>query len=91
VLRQGRAIGWIAEALTPLQDAHPHIDVHRLAIAIRSATGIETLIWLIDVAGYAREQAADTVKSTAQSLLDAAIRSTPASTDGSSRHTKPLQ
>ncbi len=24
VLRQGRAIGWIAEALAPLQEAHPH-------------------------------------------------------------------
>jgi AcrR family transcriptional regulator len=74
VLRQGRAIGWIAEALTPLHDIHPHVDIHRLAIAIRSATGIETLIWLVDVAGYTREQAADTVRTTAHALLDAAIR-----------------
>ncbi len=78
VLRQGRAIGWIAEALAPLQEAHPHINVQRLAIAIRSATGIEALIWLIDIAGYTREQAADTVKTTAHALLDAALLSTPA-------------
>jgi AcrR family transcriptional regulator len=77
VLRQGRAIGWIAEALTPLQGTHPHIDIHRLAIAIRSATGIETLIWLVDIAGYTPEEAADTVKTTAQALLDAAVLSTP--------------
>ncbi len=57
VLRQGRAIGWIAEALAPLRDSHPHVDVDRLAVAIRSATGIETLIWLVDIAGYTREQA----------------------------------
>jgi AcrR family transcriptional regulator len=73
VLRQGRAIGWIAEALAPLRDSHPDIDIDRLAVAIRSATGIETLIWLIDIAGYTREQAASTVKATARALLEAAV------------------
>lgn len=73
VLRQGRAIGWIAEALTPLRDSHPRVDINRLAIAIRSATGIETLIWLVDVAGYTREEAAATVNATARALLNAAI------------------
>ena len=72
VLRQGRAIGWIADALTPLRDTDPHVDAHRLAVAIRSATGIETLIWLVDIAGYSREQAAETVKATAHALLNAA-------------------
>lgn len=76
-LRQGRAIGWIAEALTPLQETHPHIDIQRIAIAIRSATGIEALIWLIDIAGYTRDEAADTVKITAQALLDAAVPDMP--------------
>ncbi|HEU5107846.1 MAG TPA: helix-turn-helix domain-containing protein [Micromonosporaceae bacterium] len=79
VLRRGRAIGWIADALTPLRETHPNIDVRGLAVAIRSATGIETLIWLVDVAGYTREQAAGTVKATAQALLDAALRQTPPS------------
>jgi AcrR family transcriptional regulator len=69
VLRQGRAIGWITEALTPLRQTHPAVDIHQLAIAIRSATGIETLIWLVDVAGYTRQQAADTVRATAHALL----------------------
>ena len=46
VLRQGRAIGWIEDALAPLRRSHPHVDTRRLAIAIRSATGIEALIWL---------------------------------------------
>ena len=79
-LRQGRAIGWITEALTPLRETHPHIDIQKVAIAIRSATGIETLIWLIDIAGYTRDQAAATVKATAQALLDAAVLGTPGST-----------
>jgi len=73
VLRQGRAVGWIEHALEPLRDSHPTIDVHRLAIAIRSAAGIESLIWLIDIAGYTREQAARTVRDTARALLAAAI------------------
>jgi AcrR family transcriptional regulator len=82
VLRQGRAIGWITEALEPLRETHPHVDIHKLAVAIRSATGIETLIWLLDIAGYTREQAAGTVKTTAHALLDAAILTAP----GSARH-----
>ena len=39
-LRQGRVIKWLEEALAPLQPQLPPAEVHRLAIAIRSATGI---------------------------------------------------
>lgn len=73
VLRQGRAVRWIEDALAPLRRTHPHVDVHRLAIAIRSATGIEALVWLLDVAGQTPEQAAETVHRTAHALLDAAL------------------
>lgn len=76
VLRGGRAIGWIEHALAPLRDSHPHIDVHELAIAMRSATGIESLIWLRDIAGQTPETAARTVRRTAQALLDAALSDT---------------
>jgi AcrR family transcriptional regulator len=73
-LRQGRAIGWIEEALEPLRRSHPGVDVHRLAVAIRSATGIESLIWLVDIAGYTRDEAADTARASARAMLDAAMR-----------------
>src|ERR1700693_4589025 len=53
-LRQGRAIGWIAEALAPLQTLLPERDLMRLIFAIRSATGIEALVWLTDVGGLSR-------------------------------------
>jgi AcrR family transcriptional regulator len=72
-LRQGRAIGWIEDALRPLRDSHPGVDVRRLAVAIRSATGIEALIWLVDIAGQSRDEAAETVRGTAQALLARAI------------------
>src|ERR1700687_1071855 len=53
-LRQGRAVGWIAEALSPLQTSLPEEDLLSLVLAIRSATGIEALVWLTDVAGVSR-------------------------------------
>jgi AcrR family transcriptional regulator len=74
VLRQGRAIGWIEDALAPLRSAQPPVDIGALAVAIRSATGIESLIWLVDIAGYSRKRAAETVRRTAQALLAAALR-----------------
>jgi AcrR family transcriptional regulator len=73
LLRRGRAVAWVEDALAPLQHSHPHIDRHGLAVAIRSATGIEALVWLLDVAGQTREQAAETVRRTAQALLAAAL------------------
>jgi AcrR family transcriptional regulator len=72
-LRQGRAIDWISDALTPLRRTHPALDVRRLAVAIRSATGIEALIWLTDVAGYSRAEATDLMRWSAQAMLAAAL------------------
>jgi AcrR family transcriptional regulator len=72
VLRQGRAIGWIEDALAPLRETRPDVDVHRLAIAIRAATGIEALVWLVDVAGLSRRDAATLLRASARALLGAA-------------------
>ncbi len=74
ILRGGRAIGWIEQALAPLRDSDPHIDVHELAVAIRSATGIETLTWLRDIADQTDDEAERTVRRTAAALLEAALR-----------------
>jgi AcrR family transcriptional regulator len=73
LLRRGRAIAWIEDALAPLEHSHPHVDRRRLAVAIRSATGIESLIWLQDIAGQTPQEAAETVRQTARALLDAAL------------------
>ncbi|MDL4813223.1 TetR/AcrR family transcriptional regulator [Actinomadura opuntiae] len=76
-LRGGRAIGWIEDALAPLADTHPDLDIHHLAVTIRSATGIESLIWLTDIAGLTRQQATDTMRWTAQALLTQALTQAP--------------
>src|SRR4051794_16902482 len=50
-LRQGRAIAWFSEALAPLRERLGDEAVHRLAVALRSVCGIETRVWLRDIAG----------------------------------------
>jgi AcrR family transcriptional regulator len=72
-LRQGRAIKWIEEALAPLRESMPETQIHRLALAIRSATGIEALVWLTDVAGLSRDDATDLMSWSARSLLRSAL------------------
>jgi len=72
-LRGGRAIAWIEEALAPLRPTHPHLDLRRLAIAIRSATGIESLIWLTDITRLTRDEAAGVLRASARALLDRAL------------------
>jgi hypothetical protein len=72
-LRQGRAIGWITEALEPLRGQLADEALHRLVLGIRSATGIEALVWLTDMAGLSREEAVDLMRGSARSLLAAAL------------------
>jgi len=68
-LRQGRAIGWIAEALSPLADRMSEAQLHRLVLGIRSAAGIEALVWLTDIGGLTREDAVDLMTWSATALL----------------------
>jgi AcrR family transcriptional regulator len=72
-LRQGRAIGWIEDALAPLRDRLGAEETHRLALAIRAAVGIEPLVWLTDVGGLSRDEAAELMRSTARTLLRATM------------------
>ncbi|TQJ85466.1 TetR family transcriptional regulator [Streptomyces sp. SLBN-31] len=73
VLRQGRAIAWIEDALAPLAESHPHIDRRRLAVAIRSGSGIEAWVWMVDIASVSRTEAATIMRESAQALLAAAL------------------
>jgi hypothetical protein len=73
MLRQGRAIGWIQDALAPLRSQLPTARLRRLVLAIRSACGIEALVWLTDVAGLSRKQAAELMRWSASALLRAAL------------------
>ena len=85
-LRQGRAIGWIADALAPLEGKLSDAERHQLVLAIRSAVGIEALAWLTDVARLSRDDAVRLMRWSAKALLQSALSAPPPETDdGGSR------
>ena len=69
-LRQGRAIGWYAEALEPLRDLLGDEGLRRTAVALRAVSGIETRAWLTDIAGLDASQ----VRSLQLWMVDALTR-----------------
>jgi AcrR family transcriptional regulator len=71
--RTGRAIVWIEEALAPLRGRMREPELRRLILAIRSAVGIEALVWLTDVAGLSRDEAVDLMWWSARALLRSAL------------------
>ena len=70
---RGAAIGWFEDALSPLAPDLGSEAVHRLAIAVRSAVGIESLVWLLDVAGLSREDAVTLMQASAVAILRHAL------------------
>ncbi len=72
-LRQGRAIIWIEDALAPMRDRVEHAEFRRLVLAVRSAMGIEALVWLTDIAGLSRTDAVDLMRWSARAMYDATI------------------
>lgn len=72
-LRQGRAVTWFEEALAPLRPRFTNAEIHRLALSVRSAVGIESLVWLTDIAGLTREDAAERMHWSARALLLQAV------------------
>ena len=51
----------------------PEPELHRLVLSIRCAVGIEALVWLTDIAGLSREEAADLVRWSVNALLRSAL------------------
>jgi hypothetical protein len=68
-LRQGRAIAWIAEALDGIRADLSDQQFRQLVLSIRAAIGIEAIVWLVDVAGLPRNDAAALTRWSAQALL----------------------
>jgi len=73
LLRRGRAIGWIEDALEPVRRELGELGVRKLALAIRASVGIEALSWLVDIAGLTREEAAELMRWSALGLLRSAL------------------
>jgi AcrR family transcriptional regulator len=77
VLRQGRAIRWLEDALSPLQGQVPPDELRRLVLAVRATIGIESYVWLRDVAGLTPEQAVATMHWSARALLQQTLAGAP--------------
>jgi AcrR family transcriptional regulator len=73
LLRQGRVIAWLKDALEPLRGQLSEQAVERLVYAIRAAAGIEALVWLCDIAGLSRDEAKDLMMWSARALLQSAL------------------
>jgi AcrR family transcriptional regulator len=73
LLRQGRAIGWIEDALSPLRGQIPARAFRRLVLAVRSATGIEARVWLTDVAGLSSAEAMKLMRWSAGAMYRSAL------------------
>src|SRR5690349_17028032 len=90
-LRQGRAIGWIAEALDGIRGDLSDQQFRQLVLAIRATTGIEAIVWLVDVAGLSRNDAAALTRWSAQALLQHATTVPPPAPSRSGRHSRPAK
>ena len=76
-LRQGRAIGWITEALEELRGVLSDEQLMQLVRSIRATIGIEAIVWLVDVAGLSRNDAVALTRWSAQALLQRATEIPP--------------
>lgn len=85
LLRRGRVIIWLKDALAPLRGTLNDDALESLIHAIRASAGIEALVWLTDIAGLSREAAQELMRWSARSLLRQAL----AEADSNSRPRSP--
>ena len=72
-LRRGRRIAWVEDALSPLRGRMPEPELRRLIYGIGATIGIEAFVWLTDMGGLSREEAAEVMRSNARTLLRSAL------------------
>ena len=73
-LRKGRRVTWVEDALAPLQEILEEDELRRLVHAIAAVVGIDALVWMTDVAGLTRDEASETMRWSARTLLRGALR-----------------
>jgi AcrR family transcriptional regulator len=76
-LRQGRVIPWFLEALEPVAESMGEESLHRVALALRAACGIESRVWLSDIAGLAPGEVSALQQWMVDALLSQALEAPP--------------
>jgi hypothetical protein len=74
VLREGRRLIWIEDALAPLRWQLKTSDYRRLVHALATVVGIEALVTLTDLIGLSRDEAVEVMRWSARALLRSALR-----------------
>ncbi|MBU4418240.1 MAG: TetR/AcrR family transcriptional regulator [Actinobacteria bacterium] len=72
-LRGGRAVTWFESALAPLAAQRPEIDLHQVAIRLRSVAGIEPYVWLTGVGDLSPDRASEFMRANALAVLADAL------------------
>jgi AcrR family transcriptional regulator len=72
-IHRGLRIAWIEDALSPLRGRMPYGELRRLIHGIGATLGIEAFVWLTDIAGLPREEAAAIIRANALGLLRSAL------------------
>jgi AcrR family transcriptional regulator len=72
-MHSGVRVAWIEDALAPLRGQIAEDQLQRLIHGIGATLGIEAFVWLTDIAGLPREEAAAIIRSNAIGLLQAAL------------------
>jgi AcrR family transcriptional regulator len=72
-MHRGLRVAWIEDALAPLRGQMPEDELERLVHGIGATLGIEAFVWLTDIAGVSRKEAASIIRSSALGLLQSAI------------------
>jgi AcrR family transcriptional regulator len=72
-MHQDLRTAWIEDALSPLRGRMAEDELQRLIRGIGATLGIEAFVWLTDISGASREEAASIIRSNALGLLRSAI------------------
>lgn len=73
VMRTGRRIVWVQNALAPLEQRLDPKEFHSLVLRIATVLGIESLVWLTDIAHVSRDEAAALMQRSALDILKAVL------------------
>lgn len=72
-VHRGLRIKWIEDALAPLGGRLSERELASIVRGIGATLGIEAFVWLTDIAGLSKDDAASTMRSNASRILRAAL------------------
>jgi AcrR family transcriptional regulator len=72
-MHRGLRIEWVEDALQPLSGQLDPPALRRLALGIGAGLGIESFVWLTDIARVPRQEAISVMRANASGLLESAM------------------